>query len=84
MVERRPEYHAGFYGRDVTCEMLHDLFYRYGVARTVPGCIEEFGPKGPKNRRVTLAGLISWHLLLYLAMIYLASSTPHFSGRKNR
>jgi hypothetical protein len=32
--------------RKVTCEMLHDLCCQYGVARTIPGHIEEIGLEG--------------------------------------
>jgi hypothetical protein len=35
-----------FSAREVTCEMLHDLCCRYGVARTIPGHIEEIGLEG--------------------------------------
>src|SRR5271157_3568973 len=35
-----------FSSRSVTCEMLHDLCIRYGVARTIRGHIEELGVNG--------------------------------------
>jgi hypothetical protein len=31
---------------EVTCEMLHDLCFRYGVARTIPGHIKDLGVEG--------------------------------------
>jgi hypothetical protein len=35
-----------FSAREVTCEMLHDLCFRYGVARTIPGHIKDLGVGG--------------------------------------
>jgi len=37
-----PKFSAG----EVTCEMLHDLCSRYGVARTIPGHINKLGVEG--------------------------------------